>query len=446
MARTTGPIKPVKRRGFWALRRQIPAEYRRIDSRREVELTTAIRVTDDPRGVAARVHIERMNIVLESRWQRLAEGRPDSQQAVLEPEARSVASALGYQYAPREQLMKMPVEVLLHRFGTLLLGDNLQDFVKVSAVMGLASPPSPTMLSDLVKEYETVCRTANEKFSLDQWERWRRIRHADLDSFMSVIGGDRPLSELARADTLRFRQHWQERIDRKEIRIATANTSLGRIRAMFKAVAVLQQIDRENVFDNLRFKGGVDGKRSAFSDQVIQDIILAEGGFDGMNAEARCILYALVETGLRPSEVCNLDARTIHLDASIPFVEVTDETRKTKTENSKRKVPLVGVSLMAFQRFPTGFKHRYPPERGNALSALLNKSLKLRGAANERGLSVYSLRHSFESRLTNQLGLNDKYLASMMGHKWPRPEYGHVELRFKYKLLSRICFTPPSRV
>ena len=80
------------------------------------------------------------------------------------------------------------------------------------------------------------------------------------------------------------------------------------------------------------------------------------------------------------------------------------------------------------------------------LSALVNKALTTRGLRPEKGQSLYSLRHTFEDRLT-AVDAPDKIIACLMGHKWSRPRYGvGPSLEHKRDWLDRIAFRSPSSV
>jgi integrase len=115
-----------------------------------------------------------------------------------------------------------------------------------------------------------------------------------------------------------------------------------------------------------------------------------------------------------------------------------------KTEQSQRDIPLVGVSLMAAQLHPHGFP-RYR-DRAASLSALVNKVMSGRGLLPGPGYTLYSLRHTFEDRLT-KVEAPDKVAAALMGHKFHRPRYGlGPSLEQKFEWLQRIAFAPPSRV
>src|SRR5690606_19972555 len=162
------------------------------------------------------------------------------------------------------------------------------------------------------------------------------------------------------------------------------------------------------------------------------------------NEEARRTIYVMIETGLRLSEICNLTRDTIHLNAPIPYISVRPQGRRMKTPQSAREIPLVGVALMAMQAQPDGFP-RYR-DRSASLSALVNNYLTPRGLRPVQGQSFYSLRHTFEDRLT-AVEASDKLMAVFMGHKYQRPKYGAgPTLDQKREWLLKIAFRPPSKV
>jgi hypothetical protein len=129
----------------------------------------------------------------------------------------------------------------------------------------------------------------------------------------------------------------------------------------------------------------------------------------------------MVETGLRPSEIVSLTANTIHLNHPIPHVTIVPAGRILKTEESRRHIPLVGVSLAAMKLQPKGFERYH--DKASSLSGIVNKYLLNHGLRPTERHTLYSLRHSFEDRLTG-LGIADKLQAYLMGHKYDRPKYG----------------------
>lgn len=69
-----------------------------------------------------------------------------------------------------------------------------------------------------------------------------------------------------------------------------------------------------------------------------------------------------------------------------------------KTQQSAREIPLVGVALEAMKKQPHGFPRYH--DRGDSLSAPVNKVLDAHKLRPVEGQSPYGLRHTFEDRLT----------------------------------------------
>jgi integrase len=61
--------------------------------------------------------------------------------------------------------------------------------------------------------------------------------------------------------------------------------------------------------------------------------ILPEDALSSLNDEARDVLLICVNTGMRPSEVCNLREGQIHVspDENIPYVSVEPVGREVKS-------------------------------------------------------------------------------------------------------------------
>jgi hypothetical protein len=109
-----------------------------------------------------------------------------------------------------------------------------------------------------------------------------------------------------------------------------------------------------------------------------------------------------------------------------------------KTQESRRHIPLVGVSLAAMRLQPKGFPRYF--DKGSTLSANVNKYLENHDLCPTEKHTLYSIRHLFEDRLT-ALNLSDKIQAYLMGHKYSRPKYGSPPtLDHLQSLLSKMAF------
>ena len=123
--------------------------------------------------------------------------------------------------------------------------------------------------------------------------------------FVGLVG-NRPIATLTRADALKLRSHWQDRIVAGEVEIGTANKCIGHISTMFRAINESKQLNLPAIFDRVRIGGKKDGQRLVFAPSFVQERILADGVFDDLNPEAGRVIYLVVETGLRLSEAINL--------------------------------------------------------------------------------------------------------------------------------------------
>jgi integrase len=442
MARPIEAARPHKVKGFWFLVRRVPGEFSAFDTRKLVRISTGIRIVDDPRGIRAAEIVSKLHAGLIQYWKDKRRGR-DRDAEMRYQQACERSRSLGFNYVPAaEAASTLPVEEILRRFENLARRDVVDSTREVTAVLG--GVPAPVITTDaMVDEFEQIVRASLIAKSDRQKKKWRKPRETALEVFVGLVGS-RPISTLTRADALKLRSHWQDRVVAGQIEIGTANKCIGHIATMFRAINESKQLNLPSIFERIRIGGGRDGQRLAFAPVFVQDHILADGIFDDLNAEARRVIYLIAETGLRLSEAINLSRATIRLGARVPHICVLPEGRDIKTDQSRREIPLVGVALMALREQPDGFP-RYR-DRSDVLSALVNKALCVRGLRPEPGQSLYSLRHTFEDRLT-AVGAPDKIIACLMGHKWSRPRYGvGPSLEHKREWLERIAFRPPSTV
>jgi integrase len=430
----------VRRAGFWHFQRRVPLAFAQHDTRGIVRQSTRIRIADDPRGTRAARAAQRLNSELEAFWRASLVGESVDAKARYD-RARKDARRLGFEYITAAEIAQRPLVEILERFEALAAGkpDNRPAEV---AVLGLVKPPALD-LDGLFDEFEALMKPSLIGMSEDQMRKWRNPKKRAIANFVSVIG-NKPLSQISRADALDFQRWWIDRVMVDGVEIETANKDIGHLNKMLSKVENTHRLGLGPVFSQMRIEGGKTGRRVAFAPAFVQDRLLADGALDGLNPEARRVLYLVVETGLRLSEACNLTAETIRLDDPVPHIMVRPDGRRMKTEQSERDMPLVGVALVAMRAQPAGFP-RYR-DKAAGLSATVNKYLSENGLLPQPGQTLYSLRHSFEDRLT-AVEVPDKIAAALMGHKYHRPRYGvGPSLAQKLEWLQRIAFRPPSAV
>ena len=135
------------------------------------------------------------------------------------------------------------------------------------------------------------------------------------------------------------------------------------------------------------------------------DIKLIQRHCRETNDEMRWLLALISDTGMRLAEAAGLALNDIVLDSEIPYINLKpNESRRLKTKQSSRKIPLIGLSLWAAQQVKSEFNGTYAFPRytkggrcnANSASAALNKWVK---QITTQPVSLHSFRHALTDRL-----------------------------------------------
>lgn len=430
----------TRRNGTWHFVRRVPAEFAAVDHRGIVRHSTKVRVAGDRTGRRATRVADQLNTELEAHWQKLSGGCGGAAANRYE-EVRRHARFLGFDYLEAPQIVSLPPEQRFERLEAWA-ASGVHDERARAALLGTQPKPS-FVLSQLLVEYEAATKEETQNFSPNQLRVWRGSRQRVVNELVAITG-NKPVTELTHEDGLDYSEWYRERVIAGDVKANSANKSMGMLSRMLKELSIRKRLNIPEIFRGLRLKSGAANVRAPFETAFIQNRLLAPGALDGLNEEARHILYVLADTGLRPSELVNLQAPAIHLDAPVPYVEILPEGRVLKTHDSKREIPLVGVALAAMKLHPDGFP-RYR-DKSSSLSALVNKFLQVNGLRPSKDHTVYSLRHSFKDRLI-AAEAPDSLIDSLMGHRTGKPKYGKgPPLELKRKFMESIAFTPPSRL
>jgi integrase len=431
----------TRRDGTWHFVRRVPQEFARFDARTIIRHSTRVRVADDRTGRRATRIAEKLNSELEAFWKAAVHG-PAREQAARYDAARQCARTLGFEYVESAQLVQFPIERLLERLETLVTKGMADQPVARAAALGTEKRPIP-MLSALFDEFEKLVSDETKALSPEQLRIWRTARIRSVAQFVERVG-DKPVTEVTDDDGLDYVEWWRGRVADGDGLAKTANRDIGQLSRMLKDVSVRRRLKIPDIFKGLRLRGETEKSRVPYETAYIQNTLLTPRALEGLNEEARHVLYVMADTGLRPSEVVNLTESAIFLDAPIPHVKILPEGRRLKTEDSAREIPLVGMALAAMRLHPNGFP-RYR-DKSSSLSGTLNKYLSENGLRPTREHTVYSLRHSFKDRLV-AVEAPDSLIDSLMGHRTYKPKYGNgPPLELKLKFLSTIAFRPPDRL
>lgn len=224
--------------------------------------------------------------------------------------ARRRAVAVGFEFQPLLKLIeKEPVERILDRVKVLDREDVCA--LDTQAVLGTIEPPKDT-IRDAFKLYcdkLSIGETARK--SPEQVERWKATKARAVDHFVALCG-NLTMEAIERRHGRQFYDWWGERLrpenkNARAYRPNNANRELGNLRLIFREYWTYHgDEDRENPFRKLRFKDTPPEPTPSFSDEFVRSKILKPGALDGINAQAKLIAYALIETGCSParSPIC----------------------------------------------------------------------------------------------------------------------------------------------
>jgi len=382
----------------------------------------------------------------EGRWHKLAPTafkRPSVDHSLRQ--ARKDAVAMGFTYKPIEELSAAHnYEELARR---LLHLEALQTRERVDleraapVLIGTVKPDKVTITKALDIYLKEIALDEVAGKSPEQRMTYEKVKRRAVANFVK-LNGDMDIRQIEREHGRKVYQFWAKRVHptdgSKPLSGSSANRDLGNLRKLYRRYFEhVGEEDRQNPFRNLRFSAKKMKTVKPFPNSFVREKILQPGIFDDLNREASLLVYALIETGCRPSELANILPDNIRLDDEIPHIRIRSTSeRQLKSSASIREIPLLGVSLEAMKQAREGFPHYR--DRGYLLSQTLQKAFKVRGLLPSTSYRIYSFRHSFEKRML-EAGLDYGLRCTLMGHRNPRPEYGDGgSLKYRRDELQKI--------
>tara|TARA_R110002126_G_scaffold157588_2_gene305040 strand:- start:5242 stop:6636 length:1395 start_codon:yes stop_codon:yes gene_type:complete len=426
----------LKRRGHsWVYYRRVPTALAALDSRapfiRQALGTRDLAIARRARDVLAAADDEL--------WASLTLNENIDRSRTRYSTALKRVKAMGFGYTSAEDLARSAT------------WDELSS--RLEAIMPVSTPPEvgQAVLGTVLQpqdRFDDAFRTYIEgpgkvvlaNKSPNQLRLWKNIPKRAIRRFVEVVG-DKPLATITREDAVRFYRFWLNRImpddDAEPMHPSSANREIGELRKLYREYFSFEHNDKErlNPFLALGFPEDGSDPRPPFPISWIEQKFLTAGPLAGLNPEARGVLLAMIETGCRPSEICNLTPNAIVLDADVPHISVRNRRandkknpevkefgpHEVKSPASVRTIPLVGVALKVFERFPEGFA-RYMDKAGTA-SQTINTYLEENGLLPTQDHTLYGLRHTFEDRM-KRATIDYEVRMGLFGHTVSRPSYG----------------------
>lgn len=407
-------MKPLRIGRKYYLQARVPQRYRAVETSKFVKVS----LQTDSRDVA-NTKLPQVWADFIRGWELRLQGRDEDAQTRFDA-ARELADRRGFDFLTMDRVQTLPVAELTARLNAISKSPSgVPDPVEAAALLGNVKRPV-MMLDDVLAAYTKLVRPENKGKSEGQWKEYIGRKTTSINHFKAIVG-DMPFTDIRRNHLMQYWEHWAERVNNGETSASNASHAMSYLKAVLNRVHKKDKtINPFLDFEDLSFKVK-QNPYPPFSDQWITTRLLDPKNLMKLETQPRCLLLGMVNTGYRPVEGANLGKDGIRLEGPIPFISIAPVGRELKTESSERQIPLTGVSLEAFQQCPEGFT-AFSDDRG-FLSNIIGRWLEANNLRETPRHVMYSLRHSFEDRLT-AINVNDRISADLMGHKYPRPSYG----------------------
>ncbi|MDI6028652.1 tyrosine-type recombinase/integrase [Corticibacterium sp. UT-5YL-CI-8] len=269
-------------------------------------------------------------------------------------------------------------------------------------------------ISDLFDFFESSL--ADELIGLNKRERNKKLNPVKLAANEAIaFFGNVKVDDLSRREANRYRSFLIERVNAEDMIAATANKRSANMRRLINRYNKFHGTSFINSFTNMALKED-DPDGVSYSISFLKERWLTGNPFSSLNDEANAILMAMVNTGCGGKELIGLEPSDIRLDGDVPHISIQpNKFRKLKAKDRKRTIPLVGVSLDAFKKFRFGFTN-YRRENGpDTFSSDAMKYLRQSGLLESDRHCVYSLRHTFKTRMRSHF-MPEEMQNRLMGH------------------------------
>jgi len=250
----------------------------------------------------------------------------------------------------------------------------------------------------------TASLICDEYLKLKGWSKSKKHINVYRPAFKELIEllGDRAPNEYSRRDVHELMNYMLE----LGHRTATVRKRLGNIRAAFNKIAEMYELKDEAAHPFTKFDIPdlrLDAKERP--DFTPADLAILRTEAAHRPDQISGLIAVMMETGMRVSEACSLRAEDLHsMNGDYPFLSLhRHPTRRLKTRNSQRFIPLVGAALIYLKQ-STGdwvFPNYVNTENGtvkndNASAAVRKRLINILG---EGCPTAHSFRHTMATRL-----------------------------------------------
>jgi hypothetical protein len=440
-------IGGVELRGtIYYLRWRVPAVYRDVEPRTEINQTLKTRDLEE-----AKVLAFLKKKALRKAWDASLLNQNCGPSIEAFGASISLLTDLNLSYVPIEGLLSGPLEDLVARIEKLALIPASSP--AIPAALGVCDVPHVKIL-EMPEIYEKRSDHKVRSKNKDQKRQWRN-RYRNAATIFKNVVSNKNIHEITEEDARCYFNHWQERVNSGTISDDMAVKRLRYLRQMIAEYHELAGTLPSQVFNPIagfkikpkpkKRKSSNEGGKPALPAKWVKSFVAGDLTTEMKSEQAIDIGIIAAETGCRQTEIVHIPPEDLVLDHPFPhlrirYVEEGEHVRDIKNLASIRLVPLLGRALDAARRNPTGF-----PEyrvKGN-FSGTINKFLRENNAFPDKpeGGHKYTFggtRHTFEDR-GRAAGLNNEERAFLLGHSVGklrgRPVYGdgpELKLRTLY--------------
>jgi integrase len=289
-----------------------------------------------------------------------------------------------------------------------------------------------------------------ERSRADHEGKHHTVRRAEVASKPLLrFFRDKPLDQISVGDIERYKD-WRKRQKKQpptlkvkknkrattniSIKPATVNRELAFMRAMMNHFIKLDVLTKANPVSRVKFFAEDNDQTRVVSDDEERLYLMAA------SQPLRDVATIMVETGMRPDEVCRLERRHVHLNKGFIF------NPYGKTKAARRKLPLSqrAADVLRSRVANTDGEFVFPTTRGgkDPSKPIVKLNNAHRGAVTRAKLDpfrLYDLRHTFATRAA-EAGVDLVTLAALLGHSRVQMvmRYAHPSERHQFEAIKRI--------
>jgi integrase len=440
-------VENVERRGnVYYLRWRVPAKFRKVETRAEINQSLKTRDETEARGLAVLKKKALQNV-----WNAKLLNKTTGPSVEAFSASVALLEEFNIPYIPIEALLSGSVENLVSRIERF--AQIPTDSPVTPAALGVCDMPHVRIL-EMPKVMEERCVHKIRGKNHDQLRQWRnRYKHAAR--IFSEVVSNKNVHEITEEDVRRYHQHWQDRVDSGSISDDQAVKRLRYLRQMIAEYHKLAGTLPSQVFNPVdgfkitavpkKGKSTNQGGKPSLPKGWVKDFVSGKLTA-GIETDERIDLgIVLAETGCRQTEIAHVPPEDIILDHPIPhilirYVEEGEHVRDIKNTASIRAVPLLGASLDAMRRHPDGFS-RYRGKgsfSGDINNFMRDNDLFPKLPEGKKKYTFGGTRHTWEER-GRAARLSNEERAFLLGHSVGkirgRPVYGdgpELKLRALY--------------